>query len=313
MADQNTDGTGSTELQRKAAEQARDAVAAQHEIADKLVREQQAIGDRLTREELQRQHDRYVAWCSDQTENRLVSAEQHEVGLPTRPLEPALLRSDAQRLESGKTALAAYKEAGFIAHRDTAPVAANAQSTAADYALAEERAFRERQQHLADKIADPKTDAQTRERLELQRAAEYHDHHAETWDRVADIQRHLGTGDSVIANARNRSDHHKEQAALAADGLHRFDSHNQQVPLAVEKKLEKQQHDTTPKKGLSDPHTNSAYERALTRRETGARRDIERSPALRGQIEDAKAREAQIDAERQAQGQAQRPHQRPTL
>lgn len=334
MTDPNTAGTGYDELQRSA-DQAREALAAQREVSGNLVQEQQQVRDTLTKQALQAQHDRYQEWLSAkaQGQNQLMPASNE---LPPAPREPLATTGTPEQIQAGKQALDAYKTAGFIAHRDNAPVSGGAQATAADHALTQERAFRERQQQLADKITDPKASPEQRERLELQKTTEYHNHHSESWNQVAELQRQLGYPDKSIGEAQKHADHHKEQAALVANQLHQHDQKNGMVPREVQLGLEKENHNTAqgqiqqrdphldalaavkigqeshtqldpakeqPQKAEQGQSANPALDRAMQRREAAAQRHNGTEPSawLKEQVAEANTRESQIEAVREQQ------------
>lgn len=340
MTDQNMAGTGSDERQREA-----EALADQQRTSDELIRQQQETQDALTKEAMQAQHDRYQDWLASKSTAEQSTTETNQLmpasltttyDLPPAPREPLATTGTLEEIQAGKQALDAYKGAGFITGRDAIP--ANAQGNAADHALNQERAFRDRQQHLADKISDPKTSHEQRERLELQKATEYHNHHAESWANVAELQRGLGYPNESISEASQKSDHHKEQAALVANQLHQHDQKNGLVPKEVQLQLggEKKEHNATHDQiEQRDPHlesqaatkigeeahtpldsaneqsqsvgqkssANPALERAKQRREAAAlpHHGTEPSPLLQEQVAEANAREQQIEAQREQQ------------
>jgi hypothetical protein len=340
MTDQNTAGTGN-ELQRKE-DQAREQLAAQREAADRQIQQQDQVRDQLTQAALQKEHDRYQEWLAKKGEAQERNQLMPAADLPPAPREPLPTTGTAEEIQAGRQALDAYKASGFVAHRDMAPAATGPQATAGDHSLNQERAFRDRQLHLADKITDPKTTHEQRERLELQRATEYHDHHAESWNNVAELQAQLGYPNASIAEARKKSDHHKEQASLVANKLHEFDRQKGMVPKEVAVQIPQKNTDAThAQKGGRDPHldalaaphthagdksaqagdksalsapkeqqateaSNPALDRIMQRRQEMAGRHAGSQPNahLREQVVEAQAREGQIEvAKQEALGQ----------
>lgn len=312
MTDTNMAGTGNEELQRKTDQE--------REVSENLMHEQRQVRDELTKKALQAQHERYQEWLSGNAEdqNQLMPAGNANE-LPPAPREPLATTGTPEQIQAGRQALQAYQGAGFIAHRDNSAFSGGAQATAADHALSQERAFRDRQQQLADKITDPKTSLEQRERLELQKAAEYHNHHAESWNQVAELQRQLGYPDKSISEAQRQTDHYKEQAALVANQLHQYDQKNDMVPKEVLLGLKNENHSTTHSqiqgrdrelnalssaKSEQESHqarsTNPAFDRAMQRREASAQRHNGTEPSawLKEQITEASNRENQIEQQR---------------
>lgn len=256
------------------------ALEDQKEAEKKAIAEQQQVRDKLTADVLARE--------KDQLESYHANKDLH--GLPAAPKEPATLESldDAQQKsqqeEKGKRALSAYKEAGFIATRDTMTAPG---MTPADHALTAEKAFRERQQQLADKISDPQTSPEQRERLGLVKTTEYHTHKAEQMGNIISMERdmmgysfgHQEVGEKAIGKHQGQLDHHKSQAVLAAHKLHEFDQKKGLVPKEVQARMghaaqqPQIQHNTQSQKDQSrDPHLDS-----LTPKEQGKGKAAEKN------------------------------------
>jgi hypothetical protein len=234
------------------------ALEDQREAEKKAIADQQAVRDKLSAEVAER----------DRTQLEAYHANKDVAGLPAAPAAPARIDGTQQQEEEGKKALQAYKEAGFLATSDKTP-APSIQAGGADHALAAEKEFRDRQQQLADKITDPKTNAEQRERLELVKTTEYHNHKAEQLERVVEMQtvaaRQSGgdtkTSERWMRERQQEIDHHKSQAALAAQQLHTFDHARNAVPKEVQARMGQAaqqphiQHQHQGQKDLaSDPH-----------------------------------------------------------
>lgn len=232
----------------------------QKRAEENAIAEQEAVKDKLTAEVMQQDKARLANWY----------ANKDAAGLPAAPQAPAMIDGGPQQEREGKQALEAYKDAGFLHSPDKTP-APSIQATGADHALAVEKEFRERQQQLADKITDPKTSPEQRERLELAKTTEYHNHKAEQMQNVVQMERELlrqaggnmEAGERAIGEHEKMMDHHRSQAALAAQKLHQFDQTRNSVPKAVEARMglaaqPAHQHNEQSQKDLSrDPHLQS--------------------------------------------------------
>ncbi len=221
-------------------------------------------------------------------------------GLPDGPKPPAVMQGTPQQIQEGAKALTAYKDAGFLATPDKTP-APNVQAGAADHALSIEKEFRDRQQQLADRITDPKTDPEQRARLELVKATEYHNHKSEQLERVVELQTmldrqsggNMAASEQLLRERQQEIDHHKEQAALAAQQLHTFDLARNAVPKEVQARMghaaqqPQIQHNTQGQKDrASDPHLQAIADGI-------ARQDTKSEQAKQGQESTAvKAAEA---------------------
>lgn len=302
-----------------------EAISRQREISDNLVKQQQQVRDELTKQALQGQHAQYQSWLSSQAgqhQNQLMPAHPSE--LPMAPREPLPVQGSAQDVERGANALQAYKDTGFLAAGG--PTISGPQATAGDQALAEEKAFRDRQQQLADKITDPNTSHEQRERLELVKAAEFHDHKASQWENVSRLQQELGYPDKSVAAANEKRDHHKEQAALVANQLYAHDQKMGMAPKQVEARMGHAagtpplQHNAQSQKELSrDPHIQAlasaqshqeakpaatpALQRLQQRREEARQAHSGQQPSayVQAQLAEAKGREKQIEEAKSAQ------------
>lgn len=234
------------------------ALEDQREAEKKAVAEQQAVRDKLSAQVAERERVQLEAYY----------ANKDVAGLPAAPAAPVKIEGTPQQEEDGKKALQAYKDAGFLATPDKMP-APGVQSGGADHALAAEKEFRDRQQQLADKITDPKTNAEQRERLELVKTTEYHNHKAEQLERVVEMQtvaaRQAGgdteTSERWMRERQQEIDHHRNQAALAAQQLHTFDHARNAVPKEVQARMGQaaqqpplHQNTQSQKELASDPH-----------------------------------------------------------
>lgn len=234
------------------------ALEDQRATEKKAVTDQQAVRDKLSAEVAAREKAQLEAY----------HANKDVAGLPAAPTAPAKIEGTQQQEEEGKKALQAYKDAGFLATPDKTP-APSVQAGGADHALAAEKEFRDRQQQLADKITDPKTNAEQRERLELVKTTEYHNHKAEQLERVVEMQtvtaRQAGgnteSSERWMRERQQEIDHHKSQSALAAQQLHTFDYARNAVPKEVQARMGHAaqqpplQHQHQGQKDLaSDPH-----------------------------------------------------------
>lgn len=254
---------------------------------------QQQVRDKLTAEVMQRDKARMETW----------HANKDVAGLPAAPQPPAPLAGNPQLEQEGKQALQAYKDAGFLATSDKTP-APSVQAGGADHALAAEKEFRERQQQLADKITDPKTNPEQRERLELVKTTEFHNHKAEQLDRIVEMQtildRQAGgqneNSERWLHERQQECDHHKSQSALAAQQLHQFDHARNAVPKEVQARMGQaaqpphQHNEQNLKDQARDPHlqalahgidqeqTNSA---SLTAKEGKAKTENKNLPEAR--------------------------------
>lgn len=227
---------------------------------NEAIAEQQEVKDKLTAEAADRNKAQLADWY----------ANKDAAGLPAAPKEPALTEGGPQQEREGKQALEAYKEAGFLHSPDKTP-APNIQATGADHALVVEKEFRERQQQLADKITDPKTSSEQRERLELAKTTEYHNHKAEQLSNVIELETALARlsggntepSERAISEHEKTMDHHRSQASLAAQKLHQFDQTRNSVPKEVQARMglaaqPAHQHNEQSQKDLSrDPHLQS--------------------------------------------------------
>lgn len=247
------------ELAKEAAEK---QIAEQDRLSKEAIEKQIQTERELSAEVKQREVERFKSWLGEQKKEKNHSVDENF--LPAMPSDPGLFEGSAQEKRDGEKALQAYKDAGFVAHSENAAVSVTSQTNAADFALAQEREFRQRQQHLADRISDPKTSPEQRERLQLQKAVEFHDHHADCWERVASLQQDLGqTKEST--ESKQKIDQHKEQAAFAANKLHQFDQKNGLTPLEVQEQLrfkEKENSTSQTQKDVRDPDSKKTDSQA---------------------------------------------------
>lgn len=224
--------------QQHAERAAEQAIEDQAAADKKAVAEQQEVRDKLTAEAHAQNTARLAAYYANQ--------DIH--GLPAAPKAPALIEQagnpdqKAQQEAQGRQALTAYKETGFLATQD---IVHSAGMNPAEQALAAEKTFRERQQQLADKINDPETSQEQRQRLELVKTAEYHSHKADQMANIVSMERKMqgysmgnkATSDSIIRERKQQCDHHTSQAALAAQQLHQFDQARNAVPKEVQARM----------------------------------------------------------------------------
>lgn len=246
----------------RAGRAAEKALEDQRAAEKKAVADQQAVRDKLSAEVAMRDKERLENY----------HANKDVPGLPAAPGEPAPLavsgnlQQQERQKDQGKQALNAYKDAGFLTTRDTQLMPG---TNPAEQALAAEKTFRERQQQLAEKIADPKISPDQRERLTLVKATEYHAHKADQMENIIGLQRdamrysmgHQAAGEAAIAKHQTQLDHHKNQSALAAQQLHTFDHARNAVPKEVQARMGHAaqqpplQHQHQGQKDLaSDPH-----------------------------------------------------------
>ncbi len=131
-----------------------------------------------------------------------------------------------ERHERAEDLVRQYQSSGDIA---AATVPKSSDTTAADHALDQERAFRERQQELSDEISKaPESDQ--RERLEVIKTTEYHQHKAEQLERIIALQqacdRDKGTDPATgawLTEKQAELDDHKAQGAAAVEKLDNMD------------------------------------------------------------------------------------------
>lgn len=306
-----------------------EAIRHQQEVSDNLVGQQKEVSDELSRKAIQEQLDREQAWAKEKAgENQLMPAQSS--GLPQAPREPLPVQGSAQDKAQGQQALQAYKDTGFLASSEGVPLVGGPQATGGDQALAEEKEFRERQQQLADRITDPNTSHEQRERFELVKAALFHDHKAAQWENVAQLQQSLGYPPKSVQEAANNVAHHKEQSELVANKLYQDDQSKNLVPKQVQARMGQSaqpniQHNTQNQiSSLPDPHlqtlasaqaqeakqseqktklANPAHERAQQRREDALRAHTgeKPSPYVQTQLAEANGRELQIEASKAEQ------------
>lgn len=311
--------------QRQESQRREDALRQQTELSEKLVDEQMQTQQELSKEAMQAQHDHYEIWLKNETgeHNQLMPAVPSR--LPTAPREPLPMTGTTQEKAHGKQALEAYKQTGFVSTGHGVPAVSGPQATGGDQALAEEKAFRERQQHLADRITDPNTSHEQRERLELLKATEYHDYKATQWENVGGLQQQLGYPEKSVQEAFTQRDHHQEQSALVANKLHEHDQKMGTEPKEVAGKIAELQlqHKEKAKNEQSDPHlemlasdksekhvsqtiehreakktANPALERLQQRKEKALQAHNGEPPNeyIQGQVAEAKVREQQIES-----------------
>lgn len=214
------------------------ALEDQRAAEKKAVSDQQAVRDKLSADVAAREKAQLEAFHGN----------QNLPGLPGAPGEPASIEAagtpqqQEQQKEQGKKALSAYQEAGYVTARETQLVPG---ANPAEKAWEAEKQFRERQQQLADKIADPGTSPEQRERLTLVKTTEYHAHKADQMQNVISLQRdtmrysmgHQAAGQAAIDEHQKQLDHHKSQAVLAAQKLHTFDHARNAVPKEVQARM----------------------------------------------------------------------------
>ena len=228
------------------------------DAAKQAIAEQHAVQERLTLAVLAREKAQLETY----------NANKNMTGLPAAPKMPATMEGTQQQINAGKTALKAYKDAGFLANPENAP-APSMQASAADHALSVEKEFRDRQQQLADRITNPKTNLEERTRLELVKTTEYHNHKAAQMERIVELQTmldrqsggNMAASEQLLRDRQHEIDHHKQQAALAAQQLHTFDLVRNAVPKEVQARMghaaqqPQIQHNEQNQKDLSrDPH-----------------------------------------------------------
>lgn len=328
MSEQHTSIANNDEQQQ----QKEKAIREQQEVSSGLVKEQMAVQDELSKKVQQEHLESYQAWLKEENSREQSNqiAPARDSGLPAAPREPLPVQGTTQEKEHGQKALSAYKESGFLSTGQGMASVGGPQATAGDQALAEEKSFRERQQQLADKITDSNTPHEQRERLELVKAAEFHDHKAAQWENVGQLQQQLGYPDKSVQEAGNSRDHHKEQAGLIANHLHQYDQkmgtepkqvqarmghaaqpahqHNEQSQISasrdqhLEVRASVQAKESKQDEQQTKP-VNSAQQRLEQRREEAKRSFSGEKPNsyVQAQLAEAKGREQQIDASKSEQ------------
>lgn len=303
-------------------------------LEQKMLSEQQAVRDKLSADVAAREKAQLEAFYTNQNMEGLPAPVQNA---------PAPIAAEAEHLqrerhvEQGTKALKAYQEAGFITDaRD--PLVAVGQD-AAEQALAAEKTFRQRQQQLADRISDPRTPPDQRERLDLVKTVEYHTHkadqlssiiHMEQWMKGYSQSDHAAS-DQAISQHSQTLDHHRSQAVLAAQQLHSFDHQRNSVPKEVQARMGQaagtpplQQNAQGQKELASDPHIQAlthapqqetkaappALERLQQRREEARQAHTGERPSayVQAQLAEAKGREKQLDEAKTAQQTETRAH-----
>lgn len=310
------------------------ALEDQREAEKKAVAEQQAVRDKLSADVAAREKAQLEAFYANQNIQGLPAPVQNA------PAAIAVEGGQQQRerqVEQGAKALKAYQEAGFITDaRD--PLAAVGRD-AAEQALAAEKTFRQRQQQLADRIADPRTPPDQRERLDLVKTVEYHTHkadqlssiiHMEQWMKGYSQSDHAAS-DRAISQHKQTLDHHQSQAFLAAQKLHEFDHQRNAVPKEVQARMGQaagtpplHQNAQSQRDLSSDPHLQAlthapqqeakaaspALERLQQRREEARQAHTGEKPSayVQAQLAEAKGREKQLDEAKTAQQTETRGH-----
>ena len=239
---------------------------------DQLARDEEARKNAITEQQVVKEKLTADVYARDKARLEAYHANKNATGLPLAPQEPAEMTiaphvpaERKQFIERGEKVLAGYQEAGQIAQRD---LSMHRGANPAEQAFAAEKSFRERQQRLADKINDPRTTPEQRERLELVRTGEYHTHKADQMTSIIGMEREM-MGYSFSDKVANQQaidrhtvtlDHHTAQAATAANKLVAFDQKRNQVPAEVQAQLGHAaqpplQHNNQNQKDLaSDPH-----------------------------------------------------------
>lgn len=307
----------------KAAEKALDE---QRAVEKKAIEDQNAVRDKLTAEVMARNKANLEAYHANKNIEGLPAPVQHQPALIVVAGDDKNQQRE-QQVEQGTKALKAYKEAGFVTDARDPLVAVGKDS--AEQAWAAEKAFRQRQQQLADRIADPRTPADQRERLDLTKTIEYHTHKADQLNNIIHMeqwmQRYSQAGENYIDQHMQTRDHHETQAALAAQKLHEFDLQRNSVPQDVQARMGHAagtpplQHNAQGQKSLaSDPHLQAltathtqeqansitpALERLQQRREEARQAHSGKQPSayVQAQLAEANGREKQIEEAKTAQ------------
>lgn len=260
-----------------------------------LMRDQEMRNrDRLvqeTRDKERQQHERIPAEPVAHERHRLEQSQDNKPDTqfshepePPRRLQVSESLSARREQEDRKEALRdKYTRQGDLAQP---VVPRSGDTTAADYALDQERAFRERQQSLADQIKRTE-DPHQRERLELVRKTEYHDYKDEQLGRIIAMQQIATHGTSpdpaneaFMHKLQAEREEHRMQGTAAIEALQTKDAAWAQVG---ENKLsparEHGQANDTHSTAQTTAESNPAAER-LRERQTNARErhDSERTP-----------------------------------
>lgn len=248
------------------------------------ITKQQEVKDKLTAEVYARDKARLEAYHANKNATGLPLAPQQPEPIAGTSLEPTERK---QILERGEKILAGYQRAGQVAQRD---LSMHRGANPAEQALSAEKAFRQRQQNLADRINDPRTTPEQRERLELVKTAEYHTHKADQMSTIIGMERDMmgysfadkASSQDAIDRHTTTLEHHKEQASLAANKLQALDQKRNRVPAEVQAQLGHAaqpalQHNTQGQKDLaSDPHLQAIADGM-------ARQDVKQDQAKQGQ------------------------------